>query len=543
MDQLRKLLASLTARQKISIGMAVLMAGAALSALLDWKRETDFRPLYTGMAPEDAGAVVQKLKAGGLDYRLSDSGTSVLVPSARLAEVRLEMAAAGLPKSGRMGFELFDKTNFGATEFVEQINYKRALEGELERSVMALSEVEQARVHITFSKDSVFLESRQPAKASIMLRLRPAARIAPQNVQAVCHLVASAVEGLSPDAVSVLDMNGNLLSRPRRLSQAAGMEPSDDMLEFREKVEKDLVAKIGATLEPLLGPEKFRAGASVECDFTSGEQAEETFDPAKSVMVTSQKTEDVSGAGSANGVPGTASNLPRPTSRPATSQAGLSRRTENITYQSSRVTRRTVLPRGAVKRMSISVLVDHTVRWEGEGATRRRVLSPPPAETVKSIRDLVAGVTGLRTDRGDQLIVEALPFESTLNLEPPPAAPAPGRPGSSSKWQQMIDQFLENRNLVILVALGVAALLFLGRGLMALLTRGKRPAELTGPPALPAAPPSAAEIRAAAMLPALESGPRTENAELLAERIRESVRKDAAVPAGVVRNWLRDNEE
>src|SRR5690242_4426837 len=158
------------------------------------------------MAPEDAAAVVQKLRESGVEYRLADNGATVLVPSAKQAESRLTLAAAGLPKSGRIGFELFDKSNFGATEFVEHINYQRALEGELERSVMSLAEVEQARVHVTFPKESVYLESRQPAKASVVVHLRPGATLLPQNVVAIEHLVASAVEGLTPEAVSVLDV-------------------------------------------------------------------------------------------------------------------------------------------------------------------------------------------------------------------------------------------------------------------------------------------------------------------------------------------------
>ena len=182
---------------------------------MHWQKEADFKPLFTGLAPEDAAGIVQKLKESGVEYRLPDAGGAVLVPSARLAELRLSMAAAGLPKTGRIGFELFDKTNLGATEFTEHVNYRRALEGELERSIMSLAEVEQARVHMTFPKDSVFLDAQQPAKASVLVKIRPGARLSPQNVQAINHLVASAVEGLSPDAVSVLDMNGNLLGRPR----------------------------------------------------------------------------------------------------------------------------------------------------------------------------------------------------------------------------------------------------------------------------------------------------------------------------------------
>src|SRR6478672_4911933 len=212
---MNKILANLSTRQRITILVVAIAIGAGLYSLVQWKKEADFRPLFTGLAPEDAAGIVQKLKEAGTEYRLPEGGGSVLVPSARLADLRLTMASAGLPKSGRIGFELFDKVNLGATEFTEHINYRRALEGELERSVMSMAEVEQARVHLTFPKDSVFLDAQQPAKASVLVKTRPGARLSPQNVVAIDHLVASAVEGLAPDAVSVLDMNGNLLGRPR----------------------------------------------------------------------------------------------------------------------------------------------------------------------------------------------------------------------------------------------------------------------------------------------------------------------------------------
>jgi len=161
---MKKILANLSMRQRITIAVVLLAAGGGVYALVEHQREADFRPLFTGVAPEDAAAIVQRLKETGVDYRLPEGGGTVLVPSARLAELRINLAAAGLPKTGRIGFELFDKTNLGATEFTEHINYRRAIEGELERSVMSLAEVEQARVHLTFPKDSVFLDSQQPAK-------------------------------------------------------------------------------------------------------------------------------------------------------------------------------------------------------------------------------------------------------------------------------------------------------------------------------------------------------------------------------------------
>jgi flagellar M-ring protein FliF len=299
-------------RPKIITAAVVLLVLGGIYSLSNWRKEADFKPLYTGLAAEDSAAVVAKLKESGADYRLSASGDSVLVPSAKLAEARLELAAAGLPKTGRIGYELFDKTNLGATEFVEHINYRRALEGELERSVMALSEVEQARVHVTFPKDSVFLESREPAKASVMVKIRTGAKISPRNVVAIAHLVGSAVEGLSPDSVSILDMQGNLLSRP--------VAASPD--EAASEAGWSTARKWNATSCRRSTPRWTRcwdtsviARGLAECEINSGEQSEETLDPARSVMVQSQKTEEVTGSGASSGVPGTASNLPRPALR------------------------------------------------------------------------------------------------------------------------------------------------------------------------------------------------------------------------------------
>jgi len=560
MDQLKKLLATLSLRQRTAIVATALLAGGGIWSFSRWKQESDFRPLYSTMAPEDAAAVVQKLKASNVPFRLSDSGSSVLVPSAKVAEARLELAAAGIPKTGRIGYELFDKTNFGATEFVEHINYQRALEGELERSVMSLAEVERARVHLTFAKDSVYLDAKQPAKASVMVKLRPGARLSPQNALAICHLVASAVEGLDPGAVSVLDMNGVLLNRPRKASTNEGGEPSDEMLEVQQKIERDLVAKIRNTLEPLLGPDKFQAAASVECDLTSGEQSEETYDPAKTVTINSQKTEDVSGGNEAAGVPGTASNLPRPTSRPGVVVTNVSRRTENITYQPSRMVRRTRLPQGAIKRLSLSVLLDQEVRWEGTGSQAHRVVVPPSPATLKTIRDLVAGATGFNASRGDQLILESLPFESTLRSgAPPETAPAPAP--RANPWQRLTG----NPRILFLVVVGAVAFLALAGGLGFLFMRKRRPRkaaanaqatlEDSGRPGTTAGLPKATgekQIEAAngqmaekdleeEVLSSLKrpQSNRTK-VDVLSKHVRAMVKNDSAAVAQVLRTWLEE---
>src|ERR1043166_5922553 len=215
MHQLRQLFERITLPQRIWLAAAAVAVIGGITMLTRWTEERDFKPLFTGLAAEDAGSLVAKLRESGVEYRLADNGTAVLVPSGKVAEARLQMAAAGLPKSGRVGFELFDKTNFGTSEFAEQVNYHRAIEGELERSVMSLREVEQARVHVTLAKESLYTEQRQPAKASILVKLKHAAALSPQNIAAICQLAASAVPGLRPDQVSLVDTNGNLLNRPR----------------------------------------------------------------------------------------------------------------------------------------------------------------------------------------------------------------------------------------------------------------------------------------------------------------------------------------
>jgi flagellar M-ring protein FliF len=568
-----KILANLTARQRITILVVAIAVGAGLYSLVQWKKEADFRPLFTGLTPEDAAGIVQKLKEAGAEYRLPESGGSVLVPSARLAELRLTMASIGLPKSGRIGFELFDKVNLGATEFTEHVNYRRALEGELERTVMALADVEQARVHLTFPKDSVFLEAQQPAKASVLVRMKPGAHLAPQNVAAINHLVASAVEGLSPDAVTLLDMNGNLLSRPKAAAPLDGTGPSAAELDYRHQVEADLVAKIGATLGPLLGPEKFRAGVSVECDFTGGEMSEEIFDPARSVMVTSQRTEDNTGAAVSNGVPGTASTLPRPTSRPNGGSNKTTRSTENIAYQSSRTVKKTHLSAGVMRKMSLAVLVDQDVTWEKDKNAFKRVLIPPTPEKLKVIRDLVAGITGFSAERGDQLVIETLPFETTLLLEPPgsPNVAVPGKPGAPIAGFPVSLPLALDKKTQLIGGGALAGLLLLGIAFR--LIRRKRGKKVSPAASVPATLPesgasssSPAQLASgqvenqiesqlaerdalqakadAQALSSLKLAPViTKKAEVFAKHLRDKISKEPEVSVQILRSWIREEEE
>jgi flagellar M-ring protein FliF len=564
---MKKLLANLSMRQRITMAIVLVAAGAGLYSLVQWKKEADFKPLFTGVAPEDGASIVLKLKEAGVDYRLPEGGGVVLVPSSRLADLRLTMAAAGLPKTGRIGFELFDKVNLGTTEFTEHVNYRRALEGELERTIMTLAEVDQARVHLTFPKESVFLEAQQPAKASVLVRIRAGAHLAAPNVVAINNLVASAVEGLSPESVTVLDMNGNLLSRPRATGPLDGSEGSSATLDYRRQIEADLLAKINSTLGPILGAEKFRAGVSVECDFSGGELSEEVFDPAHSVMITSQRTEDSAGLGTSNGVPGTASTLPRPTSRPGNGSGKTSRVTENVTYQTSRTVKKTRMAAGVVRKMSLALLVDQEVSWQKDQNGYKRLLVPPAPEKLKVIRDLIAGITGFSEQRGDQLTIETLPFETTLLLEPPGAAKplpsAPGPQGLTLPLPLKLDQ------KTLMIAGGAVAAILVLAVLLFTKRKGKKKAGVESQAALPAgAMESAAPslVTAANMekqfetqlaerdalqqkmdaqaLTSLKLAPViTKKAEIFAKHLREKITKEPEISVQILKSWIREGED
>jgi flagellar M-ring protein FliF len=554
LDQFKQLWTRMPRWQRISIPLAALSVAAGLIVFSQWRRDRDFKPLFTGMGSEDAGAVVAKLKESGVEYRVSDDGKAVLVPSAKVAETRLQLASAGLPRTGRLGFELFDQTKLGSTDFAEQVNYRRALEGELERSIRSVAEVEQARVHLTFPKDSVFLEAKQPAKASVLLHLRDGVRPAPATVTAISHLVASAVEGLTPEAVSVMDAQGALLSKPKKT--LADGEVSDEAIEYRRKLEKDLLAKADATLEPLLGAGRYRIGLSVDCDFASGEQSEELYDPEKSVMLTSQKTEETGGSGWSGGVPGTASNLPRPVPRQNGSGASVTKRTENISYQSSRTVRKLRLPQGNIRRISASVLLDQTVRWEMQNGQQQRVLVPPTPESVRAIRELVSGAIGFVPSRGDQLVVESLPFDATLRTAPPPLPVKQQPSGPPGRQQEIKWEMLKDWR--ILAGAGVAFLLIVA-GLVLVWRKRKQKGRAAA--AAQAAVTAATNrdvqaIAGAESEPALTAGEST--TRLLSEaqervastdsiasmvaRLRNNIAEDPALAANVLRTWLEERE-
>ncbi len=418
---------SLNARGKaalIGVGLAAL-GGIGLTV---WRANNrEYRPLYSELDQAEAGRIVARLQALEVPYKLSAGGGVVLVPAERVDGVRLQLAAEGLPQSGRLGFELFDQSNFGATEFAEQVNFQRALEGELERSVSSLAEVSTARVHLTLPKRSVFLDDEQPAKASVIVGLHPGRELTKDQTRAVSYLVASAVEGLDPSRVVVMDQSGRLFA------QRFGSEDlSDKQLEFKRSLEQEAVRKIVQTLEPRLGPGGVRANVDVNVDWDAGERTEENIDPAP-VVVNQQRMQENADAAVPAGPPGTDSNLPRAPEIATERRQGLTRTSETTNYQSSRTVTHMQIARGGVERMSIAVLVDYRV--EVDSAERKFVRQAREPEELTTIRNLVIAAAGARLDRGDTVTVESMPFSMLEALpELPAEAPDPADELFTVEW-------------------------------------------------------------------------------------------------------------
>lgn len=408
--QAGSLVQGMTLRQKLMLGGSVLAVVAALALFVYYMNPAPDSVLYSGLNAADAQQVTGALASLGVPYTLSTDGASISVPADRLDHARLALAAQGLPHSGQLGFELFDKTNWSGSDFAEQVNYQRALEGELERTIETIQDVRSARVHITMAHDSLFTAEERQAKAAVVLTLRDGT-LEPTMVTAIQHLVASSVEHLSAKNVSILDSNGDiaLAGNGELLSQA--------------RLENQLSAKIVATLAPIVGAQHVRASVAVAYDPTSADDTQETYDPSSSAVLTSQRTLEGGGAAQAAvGVPGTTSNLPK-AQAPGTnfqSQLGLSgtpgQQSDSQTFAVSRTLNHTIRPAGTLQRITAAVVVDdasQTVSQNGHPQTVRQPRSPAEMQQMQS---LVAAAIGLDPARGDVLTVSNLPFATRKSV-------------------------------------------------------------------------------------------------------------------------------
>ncbi len=411
---------ALSPSKRMLIAGVALLSVMAFAVLIFVANRTDYRPLFTNLTAEDAGEIVKKLKEAKTPYQITADGKGILVPSDKVYELRLSLASEGLPQGGGVGFEIFDRKSFGMTEFVQKLNYQRALQGELSRTVSQLSGVEQARIHLVIPEKSLFKENERPATASVVLKMKSNGTLRDNEVQGVVHLIASSIEGLDPDHVTVLDSRGKILSKGNGSGDAA-TKATTAMQESQRLYEKNAEERIQSLLDRIVGSGKSVARVSAAFDFKQVERLEEKFDPETIAVRSEQRTEEKGASSSVNsGVPGVQSNLNRNTATgTGTTTGGGSKNDETLNYEVSRSTAKIIEPVGALSKISVAVLVDgkyETPAAVKDGQAAKPKYIPRSPDELQKIEALVKSAVGFNLERGDQLTVQNVPFQDTNDM-------------------------------------------------------------------------------------------------------------------------------
>ena len=377
----------------------LIVAALSLSAVfINWANTPAYAVAFSGLDETNAGQIVEKLDELGVPYQLRGS-TTILVPSNQVYDVRLKMAREALPQGGNVGFEIFSGNTLGMTEFTQQVNYRRALEGELERTIGSLAAVSAVRVHIVTPEKTLLSEEQQPSTASITIQQNPGARLDAAQVRAITHLVASSVEGLKPESVVVVDVSGNLLASGTEGEDISGAASSSTHRTAELAYAADLQGKVQDLLDSALGPNRSIVKAVVRMDWTQRETTKQAYDPESSTIRSSQVMSEtyLTNSGVLSGIPGAASNLPPvATSTAADGQGSAFQHTEETTnYEINQTEVREVQAPGQVQQVSLSVLVD--------GIT--------DADQLDTLRSTISAAAGIDETRGDQLAVQSLAFD------------------------------------------------------------------------------------------------------------------------------------
>lgn len=369
----------------------------------------DYRTAYRGLAEDEIARVASLLREERIDYKIGDGGTSILVPAPLVYEARIRAASHGLPSGSAQGFELFDQPAFGVTDFVHRVNYTRAIQGELARSIEQLEPIARARVQVVIpERKSVLSAAKHKPRAAIVVKLQPGRQLQPGQVRAVVHLVASSIESLDPSDVTVVDGSGRLLTDQGE-EMAGGALPAGGAPSYQQRVEKDLGQRIESILGKTVGAGNVIAKVRAHMDWTERETTEETFDPDSQVARSEQRTSETSAEGGGEGgVPGVAANTPDLVAATAGGAGSNSTRSsETLNYEISKKVSRTVTPMGQIERLSIAVLIADKPPQEEGGAP---VVWEPASIALFS--DLAKQAVGFDEKRGDQITVSSAPFRT-----------------------------------------------------------------------------------------------------------------------------------
>ncbi|HBC9085572.1 TPA: flagellar M-ring protein FliF [Citrobacter koseri] len=538
----------LRANPRIPLIVAGSAAVAIIVAMVLWAKTPDYRTLFSNLSDQDGGAIVTQLTQMNIPYRFTEGSGAIEVPADKVHELRLRLAQQGLPKGGAVGFELLDQEKFGISQFSEQVNYQRALEGELARTIETLGPVKRARVHLAMPKPSLFVREQKSPSASVTVNLEPGRALDEGQISAVVHLVSSAVAGLPPGNVTLVDQGGHLLTQ----SNTSSRDLNDAQLKYASDVEGRIQRRIESILSPIVGNGNVHAQVTAQLDFANKEQTEEQYRPngdaSQAVLRSRQLNESEQiGSGYPGGVPGALSNQPAPAnaapiSTPPANQQNAqntqttnnansnvprnTQRNETSNYEVDRTIRHTKLNVGDVQRLSVAVVVNYRALPDGKPL-------PLTTEQMKQIEDLTREAMGFSDKRGDTLNVVNSPFTATDDLG-----------GELPFWKQQafIEQLLSaGRWLLVLL---VAWILWRKAVRPQIARRAEETKVAQEQAQVRQETEEAVEVR-------LSKDEQTQQrranqrlgAEVMSQRIREMSDNDPRVVALVIRQWMNNDHE
>ena len=533
----------LSFQQRIWLVAGLALVGATLWVFVALLGQPKYVTLYSGLRSEEAQALGARLAAKNIPHQIAPDGASLLVPEDKLDASRLETAAAGLPRSARMGFELFDTPNWAGSDFTEKVNYQRALEGELERTLATLTEVQAVRVHLVMPQESLFTEQEHEAKAAVILKTR-SGRLSEPAQQAIPQLVASAVDRLRPENVTVVDADSNMpLVHGRDGAAGRAFAP-----------EEDLAKTLVHTLEPVVGADHVRASVHVEYDLGTSEETQEVYDPKTTATLTQEHAEETSTGAAVAGVPGTASNVPAATAPAAATGAAKSTaaatpaataaaavpgeqsnsRSDSTTYAVSKSLHRSVEPAGRVKRIAAAVLVDDAVEVTEQAGKRTTTRRKRTVDEMKEIEQLARAAIGVDAQRGDVLAVENLSFQE-LPLE------VPSPPSKTEHWRHLLEPWSWILRYLALAALFAVVYLLILRPVKKLAMTAFR--ELPGRVAQRnALKPSSASGALSPLEQAGQPAGEGQRANQLKRMLTDKVKAEPAAASRLVESWVREDK-
>jgi flagellar M-ring protein FliF len=420
MRQFVDFLKSLPLAKKMAILFVVLLLGAGFLTMFMWANQVDYQVLFRGISPEDAGPVVAELKEKNIPYRVQGNGSIILVPGEQVHDLRLVFAGQGLPKGGSVGFEIFDKPDFRTSSFVQELNYKRALEGELARTINRFQEVQSSKVFIVLPKRSLFVEESRPASASVQLELKSS--LPPTRLAAIVHLVGSAVEGLDPEQVTVVDTRGRVIFRSANKGDAAALL-NNFQIEYRRRVENEIRTDVQSMLEGVVGVGKAIVRVSADIDFNKVTSSEEEYDPAAVAVRSRRDVEESSrtGEGASSSEQTLIDERRGVLPSPSGSQNSRNKKDNTANYEINKISRAIVSPAGSIKRMSVAAVIDGTYKTEKSGdGERKQSYVARSEEELKKFENLVKGAIGFSEDREDLVSIMSMPFSHETAPEETP---------------------------------------------------------------------------------------------------------------------------